>query len=207
MKNPYVIVGAGGHAKVVLDAARAGGAEVVAVFDDNPALWGELLLGIVVRGAFDDLIEDRALKAECQILVAIGDNTVRQGLQLKLENAGWCIGTVIHPSANVSPSVQFEPGCIVMAGVTVNADSWVGKGAIINTGANVDHENRLGEFVHVGPASTLCGNVLVRDGAFIGAGATVVQGLEVGEGAIVGAGAVVVKSVPAQVTVVGVPAC
>lgn len=206
MKNPFVFIGAGGHAKVVLDVALANGSDVLAVYDDNAGLTGEALLGIIVRGLVETLSSDDTLRAQCQLIVAIGDNFVRRELQQQFKEQGWRFGSVIHQRSNISSRARIGEGSVVMPGANVNVDTQVGVGAILNTGTNVDHENLIGDFVHIGPGATLCGNVEVHDDAFIGAGATILQGLSVGAGSRVGAGAVVVKDVPANTTVIGVPA-
>lgn len=199
-----VIVGAGGHAKVVMDALRLMSADraAQAVFaDDNPRLIGSTLLGCVVHGPVVDAVGRTDL-----FHVAIGDNRVRQALHAQLLSLGAEPVTVIHPHATVSAHGVVGRGVFVAAGAIVAPMAQLGDAVIVNHGAVVDHDCVIGRFTHIAPRATLSGGVSVGEGVLIGAGATVLPGLTVGDGAVVGAGAVVVRSVPPGAVVHGVPA-
>lgn len=204
--NPIrlLIIGAGGHAQVVADCIQQMGQplKLIGYLDDNRQRQGQMILGQPVLGPLSCLpdIEHEA------IIIAIGNNQVRQTLYEALQRQGEQVATVQHPKAIVAPDVQFGPGCMVIAGAIVNSGSRVGANVILNTGCTVDHHNQIGNHVHIAPGVHLGGNVVVGDGALVGIGATVMPGRVIGPGSIVGAGALVHQDVPAGGTVIGVPA-
>ncbi|HEV8628838.1 MAG TPA: NeuD/PglB/VioB family sugar acetyltransferase [Thermoanaerobaculia bacterium] len=191
-----LVLGAGGHAKVVVATLQAAGAEVAAVLDDAPGRQGASLGGVPVGGPVAAVIGGAAI-------CAIGDNRARQGVVAGLATA-WA--TAVHPSAVVHESVLLGPGTVVFAGAVVQPDAVLGAHVIVNTGATVDHDCRLGDFVHVAPGAHLCGGVTVDEGALLGVGCAVAPGVRIGAWATVGAAAAVVADVPAGATVIGVPA-
>lgn len=204
-----LIWGAGGHAKVVADVARASGWEVVAFLDDDPAKQGQLFYGAPVRGPQTlTPIPSPGGRAEpeCSVFVAIGNNAVRERIMARVAASGQTSPVLVDPSARVSPTAVLEPGTVVMAGAVVQADAQIGRGGIINTGASVDHDCRLGACVHVAPGARLTGQVEVGDRTLIGAGAVVVPKIRIGMDNTVGAGAVVVRDSQAGQVLVGVPA-
>jgi len=194
------LIGAGGHAKVVLSTVLAAGLSVDGLFDDDPQKQGMKILGIPIVGTISDA---KRSSPACGIL-AIGDNRTRHRLAHEL--LGWEWLTVIHPRAYVHPSAKLGSGTVVFAGAVIHPDAQIGAHVIINTGATVDHDCWIGDFVHLAPGVHLAGNVTVEEGAFVGIGAVAVPKIEVGAWAIVGAGAVVVEDIPPQVTAIGVPA-
>lgn len=198
-----VILGGGGHAKVVIESLRASGLRVAAIVDADPT--PRTVLGVPVVG--DDLaLPGLRGQGLSELFVAIGDNRLRQKLGRKAREQGFVLVNAIHPSAIVSPTAQIGEGVAIMAGVAINADSWVGDLTIVNTGAVVDHDCRLGAACHLGPASALAGGVIVGERAFLGVGARAIPGVAIGADTIVGAGGVVVRDLPDGVLAVGVPA-
>lgn len=194
------VIGAGGHAKVVMATLRDAGWRVVAAYDDDRSKWGTQVLGVTVVGGLDEFVS-----VPVRAVIAIGSNRARQKVAARFDSrVEWV--TVVHPRAWVDPSVRLGPGTVVFAGAIVQPDTVIGAHVIVNTGASIDHDNVLGDFVHVAPGSRLAGEVRVADGAFLGTGASVIVRVEVGPWSIVGAGAVVVRHVPPGVTAVGVPA-
>ena len=185
------LVGAGGHAKVVLEAVRASHPGMtVCVLDQSPE--NKRLLGIAV--------ERLPAALSGAVHVAIGDNAARERVGQSV--AG--LFTVVHPAAVISPSARVEAGVFAAALCVIGAEARIGRGSIVNHGAIVDHDCSVGEWSHVAPNATLGGGVSVGRGVLIGAGATVLPGVRIGERAIVGAGAVVLADVAAGLTVSGV---
>jgi len=204
MKRRLLILGAGGHGKVVGDCARAVGAwSELLFFDDR---WPELTVcgSWPVVGLGEDLAAN-VLPGD-QVFVAIGKNTARLEWLDRLEGCGLDVATVVHPSAILSQDVSIGVGSLVVAGAVINIDCVIGKGCIVNTGATVDHDCILGDGVHICPGVHLAGDVQIGDGSWIGIGSSVIQGIRIGAGVMVGAGAAVVDHVADGLTVVGVPA-
>ncbi|WP_416799348.1 acetyltransferase [Ciceribacter azotifigens] len=188
--NGLILLGAGGHARVVAELARSTGWEIAGFLAPDNGLRG-VSLASPLLGDGKDLIADPSWLNEHDLFPAIGDGEIRWREFVRLTAAGARIPSLIHPSAVVSPSAQVDAGAVVMAGAIVQAGSVIGPAAIINTGAQVDHDCRVGAGAMIAPGATLCGDVHVGDHAFIGAGAVLVPRIRVGRSAFVGAGTVV----------------
>jgi sugar O-acyltransferase (sialic acid O-acetyltransferase NeuD family) len=193
-----VVIGAGGHAKVVVATLQAAGRTVAGIYDDDPNRTGTELMGIAIRGPADE-----AVRTGLPMVIAVGDNRVRLELARRLQGE---FTTAVHPGAIVHPSCRIDPGTVVFAGAVLQPDSTLGKHVIVNTGASIDHDCRVGAFSHLAPGVRLCGNVVLGEGAFLGVASAVVPDVRIGEWSVVGAGAVVTADVEPRVTVVGIPA-
>nr|WP_299037614.1 acetyltransferase [uncultured Psychrobacter sp.] len=197
------ILGASGHGKVLADIAELTGWEKIDFFDDawperkNNGAWQ-------VIGDTQKLLN--SLKAYDGVIVAIGNNKIRQQKLQQLDSAGAKIITLIHPSATVSRYTRIGLGSVIVAGAVINPDCIIGSGSIINTCSSVGHDCILGDAVHICPGARLAGGSEVNDRAWIGVGSSVRQLITIGSDAIVGAGAAVVQDVLPNITVVGVPA-
>lgn len=195
--HEIVLIGGGGHAKVVFDACRLLDRVVAGFCDDSPsaALTGSMarLGGIGDAGAHGGAV-----------IVTIGDVATRRRVLGVLGSGVRVCGPIIHPSAVVSPSAEIGEGVFVGPGAIVNADARVGAHAIINSGAIVEHDCRIGENTHIAPGAVLGGGVCVGVDVLVGIGARVLPGVVVGDGGVVGAGAVVLRDVGGGETVVGV---
>ncbi|MBM4282982.1 MAG: acetyltransferase [Deltaproteobacteria bacterium] len=201
MRVTVDVVGAGGHAKVVLALLHSCGWPVGVVVDGSADRQGSTLLGHTIER--EDAL---ALGADRRVVVAIGNNAARRRVADRLLAAGHRFATLVHPTAWVAPSARLGDGAVVFAGAIVQPDVVVGAHAILNTGCSVDHDCVVGAFSHVAPGARLCGAVQVGDGALVGVGAAVIPAVRIGAWATVGAGAAVVRDVDAGATVVGVPA-
>lgn len=189
----FVLVGAGGHAKVVCDAAVAAGmaAHGIIVVDDNRNLDGTAFLSTRITPGGSAVVGIKA----CH--VAIGRDSIRRDVQQRLAKGGATFRTICHPAAMIASSAMIGSGAFVAAGAVVGPDSRVGEGGIVNHGAVVDHDCIVGPFSHIAPNATLGGGVTIGAGVLVGAGAIVLPGLNIGEGAVIAAGAVIVRDVPA----------
>jgi len=195
-----VVVGAGGHGKVVVATLQAAGHVVAEVWDDDPERWGDTVLGVPVLGP----ILTRSTRArEHRAALGIGDNRTRRRFAAELPLT-WI--SAVHPGAIVHPSVRVGEGTVVFAGAVVQPEVTLGRHVIVNTGALVDHDCRLGDCAHLAPGACLAGEVRVEEGALIGIGASVLPGRAVGKWSTVGAGSVVQRDVAPGITVAGVPA-
>ncbi len=201
MVDEVVVVGAGGHAKVVVDLLLDAGFAVPAMISRAPAAGYR---GVPVLVGDEHLVAMRSRSDRC--LIAVGDNALRRRLADEALALGFELTTVVGRGAHVSSSAQLGSGVVVMNGAVVNASTRVGDLAIINTGATVDHDCVIGAAVHVAPGSTLAGNVRLGDEVFLGAGSVVIPGIEVGAGASSGAGSVITADVAPGDHVRGVPA-
>lgn len=206
-----ILLGAGGHAAVVAEAASRGGWRVVGIASrDRPPADGPFAgaewLG--EPGAADTRARMQAhLARGARVHAAVGDASLRERWVAEYGgHGGGALATIVDPAALVSPSARVEAGAFIAAGAIVHARAVVGVGAIVNTRAVVEHDCAVGDFAHVSPGAVLCGGVLVGRSAQVGAGAVVVPNRSIGAAAVVGAGAVVIRDIDAGVTAVGVPA-
>lgn len=195
---PLVLLGAGGHAKVVLSLARAAGLALHGVCDPLLARQGVAQWrGLPVLGGDEAL--DALAPSAVALALGIGQlvqGTLRRDVYERLARRGFRFPALVHPHAWVDPSAVLADGVQVMAGAVVQADCRVGENTIVNTRASLDHDCRIGAHVHVAPGACLCGTVRVGDGAFVGAGATVLPNLTLGEHAVVAAGATLARALP-----------
>jgi sugar O-acyltransferase (sialic acid O-acetyltransferase NeuD family) len=202
-----LIIGAGGHGRVVLDIlTRAAEHEVVGFVDSDPELRGARIDAQPVLGQPADLPRIRDALEVPAAIVAIGQNQVRREITAQVRACGFNLVNAVHPSANLARNARIGDNVVIAAGALVCAHCRIEDSAILNTGCIVDHESCVGVAAHVCPGARLAGRVRVDDGAFVGIGATVIQNLRIGRDATVGAGAVVIHDVAARTTVVGVPA-
>ncbi len=191
------IIGGGGHALVVLEAALAAGLDVAGFFDDQEAP------GLEARAARLGSIADCAA-SDGGLILGIGGLGARRLLIDSLEDASWT--SVVHPSAQVSASAQIGPGAYVGAGVIVNGRARVAPHAILNTGCIVEHDCEIGANVHVGPRAVLGGGVRVGDDTLVGIGATVLPLVRIGVGCVISGGGAAAHDIPDRTTAIGVPA-
>jgi sugar O-acyltransferase (sialic acid O-acetyltransferase NeuD family) len=201
--NGLLIIGAGGHGKVVADTALLLGWSNVAFLDDRAAMLGSPL-GLPIVGTLGDLTAQR--REFSSAIVAVGDARLRLDLTDRSRRSGLEVVSIVHPMAYVSKFASIGPGCVVFAQSAINAGARLGSACIVNTGATVDHDCFIGNGVHICPGAHLAGDVQVGDRSWVGIAATIRQGIAIGRDATVGAGAVVVADVADDSTVVGIPA-
>lgn len=204
-----VLVGAGGHARVLLDAMRLQSEhEIVAAVDANRGLHGLTFEGIPIVGGEDVLPELHADRVEGALLGvgSVDVNDVRRRLHERISRLGFEFPVVVHPSAVVAEGVHMGPATMVFANAVINPGARLGTNVIVNTGALVDHDVVVGDFVHISPGAHIAGGVRVGAGSHVGIGSTVLQGIAIGERALVAAGAVVTRAVADGARVAGVPA-
>lgn len=195
MKPKILLVGGGGHAKVVLDALLIAGYEVVGVIDSK---YDGDFLGVPRTKEYNG-----AAFPDSHIIVAVGDNASRMKTVASISHP---FATITDLSATVSRFSTIGNGSMILHGAIIQPDAKVGKHVIINTGAQVDHDCSVGDYVHIAPRAVLCGNVRVGEGTLIGAGAVVLPGVSIGKWCIVGAGSVVRENIDDLRVVAGVPA-
>jgi sugar O-acyltransferase (sialic acid O-acetyltransferase NeuD family) len=202
-----IIVGCGGHARVLMDALSLQGVAVAGLTDADATRHGQRISGFEVLG--DDSVLERFAPQSTVLVNGIGSTASMDGRKAvfeRLKARGYRFFTVVHPSAVLAQDVVLEEGAQVMAGAVIQTGASVGRNSIVNTGARVDHDCRVGAHVHLAPGVVLSGDVEIGEGSHVGTRAAIVQGIRVGAGCLVAAGAVVVKDVAAGARVAGVPA-
>lgn len=199
--QPLLVIGCGGHSKVVSEIASRCGQPPVLFLDDAADALGGSFGGWPVQAALDGPWQGT-------FVVAIGDNHTRQVVQERFQrqHPEARPATLIDPSSVVSATATLAPGTVVMPLCAVNAGSQIGSGVILNTRCSVDHDSQLGDFVSLAPGVTLGGTVRIGRRSAIGIGATVRHGLTIGDDVVVGAGAVVLRDLPPSCIAYGSPA-
>lgn len=197
------LYGAGGHGKAVADAAEKQGVYALAGFIDDDVAGP--VFNLPVLGTTRDIGAIRAADIDT-VVVSIGNPTARKKAHETLRAAGFALGIVMHPSAQVARGAVIGHGSVLLPGAIVGPDAVLGEGCIVNTGASIDHDCALGDYVHIAPGARLAGNVTVGAGSHIGIGSAVKEGVKIGRNVVVGAGAVVVKDLPDDCVAYGVPA-
>lgn len=204
-----IIIGSGGHAKVVADIILTRkeklkeNSEIIGFLDDNfKNLKYNNIFGIPILGDLENI--KNFISKDYSFVIAIGDNDIRKKIS---ENYSKLIYyTAIHPKSIISREVKIGAGTVVMANVVINPNSIIGKHCILNTSSVIEHDSRLGSYVHISPNTTLCGGVSIDDNSWIGAGSVVCQQIYIGKDVVVGANSVVVKDIENSCIVVGNPA-
>lgn len=202
-------MGAGGHARVLIDALRALDAtDIVGVVDRDPTLAGRLVAGVPVLGTDDELaaLYARGVRHAFLGVGAVRGGDARARCYERLRTIGFEVLTIVHPAAYVSASARLGTGVTILSRAVVQTGAVVEENALVNTAAVVEHDCRVGPHVHIASGAILAGGVRVGARAHVGAGAVVRELTEIGEGATVGMGAVVVAPVAAGSVVVGNPA-
>jgi len=200
LEGPIILIGGGGHAAVVADAARKSGFEVLGFTDDDPAVT---LPRISHLGSIDDVLSEHDFVG-VPVILAMGPSALRDRLVLKLADRP--LATVIHPNAVVSSDASVASGVFVGPGAIINARAHISAHAIVNSAAIVEHDCSVGIGAHAAPASTMGGGATLGDHALLGLGAVVLPGITIGTKAIVGASALVTRDVQAKESVAGIPA-
>ncbi len=207
MSLPVLIVGGGGHAKVLIDVLRLCSVEILGIVDTDPSKIGNDILGIRVVGDDDVILQYQT--NSLHLVNGMGSVHLpikRRVVFEKFKKNGFTFATVIHPSAVIAADAFLDEGTQVMAGAVVQPGSRIGVDTIVNTKASVDHDCRIGNHVHLSPGVTLSGNVQVGDVSHLGTGANVIQGMTIGRNCFIGAGSLVIGNVPDDVEFMGVPA-
>lgn len=190
-----LIIGAGGHGKVVADTARSSGYDDISFLDDA---WPEKLN----NGAWQ--VRGRPAISDSPTFCAVGNNIARETIFSTFELGDAPV--LAHPSTIVSPTSQIGNGTLLVAGAIVNADARIGRGVILNTACSIDHDCEIADFAHISPGARLAGGVKVGRRSWIGIGAVVREGIHIGDDVVIGAGSVVVTNIENGAKVCGVPA-
>ena len=203
MHKKVIIIGAGGHAKVIADIIEKSGDEVVGFLDDNKENGATVIKNYKVIGGSNNRFAMAITKENVEFVIAIGDNQKRKEIS---NSPNLKFYTAIHPSAQIGLDVRIEEGTVIMANSCINSSAKIGKHCIINTGAIIEHDNIIEAYVHISPNATLGGTVKIGESTHVGIGSIVKNNITICKNCTIGAGAVVVKNILEEGTYVGVPA-
>lgn len=199
MTKPIILLGGGGHAKVLIELLHRLDYPLLGLLDPHYPI-GESLLGATILG--DDSVLAAYDANVIELVNGIGSLPHDSDLRRKLFNAfsakGYAFKTLRHPTAIISPSATLMAGVQIMAGVIIQASATIAENSLINSGAIIEHDCRIGRHVHIAPGAVLSGTVTVGNAVHIGTGAIIIQGITIGEGSIIGAGSVITHDVAPQ---------
>lgn len=207
-KKKLLIIGAGGHSKVVSDSVNRDEYQIVGILDKDDSLVGKFINDIPIIGT-DKMAEKFFIDGICHAVIGIGhlgNYHLRNNIFNRLKDIGYYMVNIIHPSAIVSETAVLGEGNVILPNATINSDAMLLNNNIINTGAIVEHDVKIGNNVHMGPGTIICGMSQIADNTFVGAGSTIIQGIKIGRNVIVGAGSTVLSSIEDNSQVCGTPA-
>jgi UDP-perosamine 4-acetyltransferase len=197
--KPVIILGGGGHARVLLDLLRRLQVEILGITDPQRSI-SEDFFGIRILG--EDAVVFHYAAEEIELVNGIGslpkDTGLRTRLFSRFQQSGYHFVTLIDPTAFVAADVQLDEGVQVLAGVIIQAGTIIAENCIVNSGAIVEHDCRIGRHVHIAPGAVVCGGVEVSDHVHIGSGATLIQGVRIGAESVVGAGSIVTRDIASR---------
>jgi len=207
MKDRLLLIGAGGHCRVILDHLLQAKTYTIAGIIDVKERVGENVLGIPIIGTDDDCSQFyKNGVRHCFISAgSIGDPILRVKLYEHSAKLEFIFPNIIHPSALISSRASLGAGNYIAPGAIINVNAQIGDQCIINSGAIIEHDSKLGNFVHIASGAVLSGGVKVGDHTHVGTGASVIQCLEIGARVVIGAGSVVTKNIPSGVIAYGNP--
>jgi sugar O-acyltransferase (sialic acid O-acetyltransferase NeuD family) len=194
-KTPVILLGCGGHAKVILETLLDNNIKIIGATDislDNDFVFSD----IPIIGN-DDVIFNYDSSEICLVngIGMLPGSTTRMKLNDKFYSQGYIFGTVIDKFTKVSKSAFLSEGVQLMSGVIIQSDVSIGINTIINTSVSIDHDCKIGANCHISPGAVLCGGIDVGNNTFIGPGTVVTQGVKIGRDCVIGAGSVLVKDV------------
>jgi len=204
-----ILIGAGGHAKAVIDILKKNNQEIeiVGLITKDAADIGEKVLGVPIIGTDKELSElfNKGIRYALIAVGSVDNNFLRKKLYKKVANIGYTFINAFHPSSIISDYARFGTGNVVMAGVLVGPDTIIGNNVILNTGSIIEHDCIIEDHVHVAPGVKIAGGVTIGEASLIGIGSVIIQGIKVGKNVVVGAGTIVLEDIPDNAVVVGVP--
>jgi sugar O-acyltransferase (sialic acid O-acetyltransferase NeuD family) len=206
MVNNVVVVGAGGHSRVLLSILRSyKNFKVIGIADRDSKNIGEEISGTAIKHSWNDFREiyERGTR---HAVIALGDNKERKELFTRLSSIGFKIPSIIHPSAIIEKDAVLGNGCVICMGVKIGTLVSIGKNCVVYTGSIIDHEVKIGNHVYISPGCNIAGRVTIGEGSFVGIGSNIKEKITVGKNAVIGAGSVVIRDIGDNLTVAGVPA-
>ena len=204
--NPVIIIGAGDHAKVLLDILLDQNENVIGLTDKNISK-GTCIYGVSVIGDDSEILKYKTDEIELiNGIGSVGNTSLRRKVFVSLKEKGYVFKSVIHPSVIISKRAKIGEGTQLLAGSVVNTESEIGDNTIINTKASIDHGCVIGKHCHIAPGCSFSGCVRIGDCTHIGTGTSIIQGINIGKNVLIGAGSVVINDVSDNEKAFGVPA-
>jgi len=198
-----VIIGAGGHGRVVVEAARLSGFQLGGIIDTDFSGQKENILGCPVIGGIKSLNE--LSHENISVFVAVGDSLKRAKYFLMAKEKGFSLPAVVHPTAFISEHSTIGSGAFINTAAIINTGAEIGENSIINSGSIIEHEVVVGKHSHVCPGVKIGGRVIIGENSFIGIGTNVIDYIKIGNNVTIGAGSVIIDNVESNSTIVGVP--
>ena len=207
MKEPMVIIGGGGHAKVVASLLIKSELYTLLGYVDKHNKG--LLLDHYYLGTDDNLSEILEKHPNYNAAIGIGSvgvNKHREDVLNLLKKKGFKCPSIVSPNAVINKAVHIGEATVICDGAVIQSGVTIGKGVILNTLSGVDHDTKIGDFTHIAPGAIVCGGCRIEDHVFVGVGASIIQGIKVVTESIIGAGATVVSDIDEPGLFGGVPA-
>lgn len=204
--KPVIIVGAGNHAKVILDILLENGTNVIGLVDKNVSK-NTFIYEIPVLGDDEEIFKynpnDICL---ANGIGSTGDLMLRKKVYDFFKEKGYIFTSIVHSFTHISKRSHLSEGVQILPGVVINNDVNIGTNTIINSNSTIEHGCIIGNNVHIAPGCTLCGDVSVGDETHVGTGSSIIQGINIGKRVLIGAGSVVIRNIENNSKVYGVPA-
>jgi len=209
-EKDILLIGAGGHAKVIIDALRSNkqSFNIIGIVDKNESKLGKNILGVTVLGS-DDILRELYGYGLRKVFISLGmikDFRIRENIYTMLKDIKFECINIFHNKSIISDWAVLGEGNAVLAGAIINAEAKIGNNCIINSGSIIEHECIIGNNVHIAPGACVSGQSIIENNCMVGAGSTIIQGIRIGANAIIGAGSVVIRDIPPNSIAVGVPA-
>lgn len=206
MSKDVVIIGAGGHAKVIANVINKSGDIVRGFLDDNIEIGTVIIKekNYKVIGTFEDIVHLQLKYPNAEFIIGIGNNELRKKIAEKYEEI-LNFYTAIDQNSQIALDVEIGKGSVILANACINTSAKIGKHCIINTAAIIEHDNIIEDYVHVSPNATLSGTVKVGELTHIGSGAVVKNNVDICDNCVIGAGATVVKDIEKSGVYIGTP--
>ncbi|MGL5255767.1 MAG: acetyltransferase [Proteocatella sp.] len=206
-KKPVIVLGAGGHAKVLINSLIQQGIEIIGITDNDKAKHSKMILGKEIIGS-DELIYKYSSKDIWLVngIGSINSMNLRQNIYFKFKQEGYFFSEVIHPDTIIAKNVKISEGVQIMAGAIIQPGCVIGENTIINTKSAIDHDCIISRNVHIAPGCTLCGGIYVGESTHIGTGTVIVQNKRIGNNVLLGAGSLVLDDIDPNIIAFGMPA-
>lgn len=207
-QKKLILVGGGGHCKVVLSQIKKlKEFEIIGIVDNYKPI-GSPINGVNIIGTDEDLKKfyEKGIKYALITVGSIKDNFIRYKLYKMVKEIGFILPTIISPSSIIDETVNIDEGTVIMPNCVIDANSCIGVNCIINSSTTIGHDCIISNHCHIAPGVHIAGGVEIDELTFIGIGATIIQGIKIGKNVTIGAGSIISKNIFNNIITVGYPA-